>query len=158
MRFFRPTPLNALEQTDATTKCRLCATAKQWPAACADTSHSPKTAHTQAHRPQGVQQAQRAQSPRHNGMQRGQKAAERWKTDPNGDYAQAQRDTMGKTHRRNRVQGQTTRARIQLLVGDSFADTGQLPTRREIMRETGLSETTVKRHLRSLREDGLMPD
>lgn len=92
------------------------------------------------------------------GRRGGQKAAERWKTDPDGEYAQAQRDTMGKTHRRNRVQGQTTRAKIQLLVGESFADTGLLPTRREIMRETGLSEAAVKRHLRSLREDGLMPD
>lgn len=114
--------------------------------------------HTQAHRSQAVQQTQSAKPSPPWGRKGGKKAAERWKTDPNGEYAQAQRDTMGKTHRRNRVQGQTTRARIQLLVGESFADTGHLPTRREIMRETGLSEATVKRHLRSLREDGLMPD
>lgn len=91
------------------------------------------------------------------GRKGGKKAAERWKTDPNGDYAQAQRATMKKTHRKKKIQGQTTRARVQLVVGEVFADTGKVPTRREIMRETGLSEATVKRHLRSLRENGLLP-
>ena len=46
---------------------------------------------------------------------------------------------------------------MQLFIGEAYADTGKIPTRREIMRETGLSEATVKRHVRSLREDGLMP-
>lgn len=91
------------------------------------------------------------------GRKGGKKAAERWKTDPNGEYAQAQRATMKKTHRKKKIQGQTTRARVQLVVGEVFADTGKVPTRREIMRETGLSEATVKRHLRSLRENGLLP-
>lgn len=91
------------------------------------------------------------------GRKGGQTAAQRWKTDPNGDYAQAQRATMKKTHRKKKIQGQTTRARVQLVVGEVFADTGKIPTRREIMRETGLSEATVKRHLRSLRENGLLP-
>lgn len=92
------------------------------------------------------------------GRRGGQKAAERWKTDPEGDYAQQRRATMQKTHRRKKMQGQTTRARVQLFIGEAFADTGKIPTRREIMRETGLSEATVKRHVRSLRENGLMPD
>lgn len=91
------------------------------------------------------------------GRKGGKKAAERWTTDPNGEYAQAQRATMKKTHRKKKIQGQTTRARVQLVVGEVFADTGEIPTRREIMRETGLSEATVKRHLRSLRENGLLP-
>ena len=91
------------------------------------------------------------------GRRGGQKAAQRWKTDPDGEYAQAQRATMKKTHRLKKIQGQTTRARVQLVVGEGFADTGRVPTRREIMRETGLSEATVKRHLRALRQDGLLP-
>ncbi|MCQ4623694.1 transcriptional regulator [Corynebacterium sp. CCUG 70398] len=92
------------------------------------------------------------------GRRGGQKAAQRWETDPEGDYAQRQRATMKKTHRRKKMQGQTTRARVQLFIGEAFADTGKIPKRREIMRETGLSEATMKRHVRSLREDGLMPD
>lgn len=92
------------------------------------------------------------------GRRGGQKAAQRWKTDPDGEYARGRRAMMEKTHRRKRVQGQTTRARVQLLVGEFYADTGKLPTRREIMRETGLSEATVKRHLRALRKAGLMPE
>lgn len=91
------------------------------------------------------------------GRKGGKKASERWQTDPDGEYAQAQRATMKKTHRQKKIQGQTTRARVQLVVGEVFADTGKVPTRREIMRETGLSEATVKRHLRSLRENGLLP-
>lgn len=92
------------------------------------------------------------------GRRGGQKAAQRWETDPEGDYAQQQRATMKKTHRRKKMQGQTTRARVQLFIGETFADTGKIPTRREIMRETGLSEATMKRHVRALREDGLIPD
>ncbi|MFS0164017.1 ArsR family transcriptional regulator [Corynebacterium striatum] len=34
----------------------------------------------------------------------------------------------------------------------------RLPTRREIMTETGLSEATVKRHLRTLRSEGAIPE
>ena len=45
------------------------------------------------------------------GRKGGKKAAERWKTDPDGEYAQAQRATMKKTHRKKKIQGQTTRAR-----------------------------------------------
>lgn len=92
------------------------------------------------------------------GRKGGQKAAQRWKTDPESDYAKQQRATMKKTHRRKKMQGQTTRARVQLFIGETYSDTGKPPTRREIMRETGLSEATVKRHIRALREDGLMPD
>jgi len=63
---------------------------------------------------------------------------------------------MKKTHRHRKCRGRP-RARVQLFIGEAYADTGKIPTRREIMRETGLSEATVKRHVRSLREDGLMP-
>ncbi|QFQ01498.1 Bacterial regulatory protein, arsR family [Corynebacterium urogenitale] len=87
----------------------------------------------------------------------GQKAAERWK-DRNSEYAQTELSKLRKTHMKKRVQGQTTRARIQTIVGQSFVETGKLPTRKEIMSETGLSEATVKRHLRELRAAGLISD
>ncbi|WP_239107223.1 ArsR family transcriptional regulator [Corynebacterium sp. FDAARGOS 1242] len=91
------------------------------------------------------------------GRKGGKKASERWQTDPDGEYAQTQRATMKNTLRQKKIQDQTTRARVQLVVGEVFADTGKVPTRCEIMRETGLPEATVKRHLRSLRENGLLP-
>ena len=43
------------------------------------------------------------------GRRGGQKAAQRWKTDPHGEYAQTQRTKLEKTHRKKRVEGQTTR-------------------------------------------------
>jgi len=44
------------------------------------------------------------------GRRGGKKAAKRWETDPEGDYAQQQRATMKKTHRHKKMQGQATRA------------------------------------------------
>ena len=86
------------------------------------------------------------------GRKGGQKAAQRWK-DRDSDYAQSER-----THRRKRVQGQTTRAKIQALIGQSFVETGVISSRKEIMAETSVSESTVKRHLRDLRTAGLLPE
>ena len=91
------------------------------------------------------------------GRRGGQKAAQRWKTDPDGKYAQAQRSKLEKTHRKKRVEGQTTRARIQALIGDSYVQTGTVLTRKQIMEETGLSRATVTRHLAVLREQGMVP-
>ncbi|WP_141741083.1 ArsR family transcriptional regulator, partial [Corynebacterium sp. HMSC05D08] len=91
------------------------------------------------------------------GRRGGQKAAQRWKTDPEGKYAQAQRSKLEKTHRKKRVEGQTTRARIQALIGDSYVQTGTVLTRKQIMEETGLSRATVTRHLAALREQGMIP-
>nr|WP_246817379.1 replication initiation protein [Corynebacterium sp. HMSC071B10] len=91
------------------------------------------------------------------GRKGGQKAAQRWKTDPDGKYAQAQRSKLEKTHRKKRVEGQITRARIQALIGDSYVQTGTVLTRKQIMEETGLSRATVTRHLAALREQGMVP-
>ena len=71
------------------------------------------------------------------GRRGGQKASQRWK-DRDSDYAQSELAKLERTHRRKRVQGQTTRARIQALVGQSFVETGKLPSRKEIMAETGV--------------------
>lgn len=91
------------------------------------------------------------------GRRGGQKAAQRWKTDPHGEYAQTQRSKLEKTHRKKRVEGQTTRARIQALIGDSYVQTGTVLTRKQVMEETGLSRATVTRHLAALREQGMIP-
>lgn len=90
------------------------------------------------------------------GRRGGKKAAQRWKDRDND--AQSELAKLERTHLRKRVQGQTTRARIQALVGQSFVETGKLPSRKEIMAETGVSESTVKRHLRELRSAGLLPE
>lgn len=91
------------------------------------------------------------------GRRGGKKAAQRW-NDRDSDYAQSELAKLERTHRRKRVQGQTTRAKIQALVGQIFVETGKIPSRKEIMAETGVSESTVKRHLRDLRTAGLLPE
>lgn len=92
------------------------------------------------------------------GRQGGQKAAQRWKTDPEGQYAQNQLQKLKKTHRKKRVEGQTTRAKIQTLIGEAYVQTGEVLTRKQIVDETGLSRATVTRHLAALREQGALPE
>lgn len=46
------------------------------------------------------------------GRKGGQKAAEHWKNDPNGKYAQGQRETLEKSNLRREQQGKTRRLRI----------------------------------------------
>lgn len=91
------------------------------------------------------------------GRRGGKKAAQRWKIEPDGKYALAQRDKLEKTHRKKRIEGQTTQAKIQALVGEVYVQTGKVLTRKQIMRETGLSRATVTRHLSALRKAGLIP-
>src|SRR5699024_8015354 len=92
------------------------------------------------------------------GRKGGQKAAQRWKTDPEGQYAQNQLQKLKKTHRKKRVEGQTTRAKIQALIGEAYVQTGEVLTRKQIVDETGLSRATVTRHLAALREQGALPE
>lgn len=92
------------------------------------------------------------------GRKGGQKAAQRWKTDPEGQYAQNQLQKLKKTHRKKRVEGQTTRAKIQTLIGEAYVQTGEVLTRKQIVDETGLSRATVTRHLAALREQGALPE
>jgi DNA-binding transcriptional ArsR family regulator len=92
------------------------------------------------------------------GRKGGQKAAQRWKTDPEGQYAQNQLQKLKKTHRKKRVEGQTTRAKIQALIGEAYVQTGDVITRKQIMDETGLSRATVTRHLAALRAQGVLPE
>lgn len=92
------------------------------------------------------------------GRRGGQKAAQRWKTDPDGDYAKGRREVMEQTHRRRRGRGQGTRGRIQTFVGQQYAETGTMPTRKEIAAEVGCTPRTVTTHLAALREAGFLPD
>lgn len=92
------------------------------------------------------------------GSRGGKKAAERWKEDPEGDYARGRRAELKKTQKRKKVQGQTSRARVQTVVGEYYAQHDRVPTWAEIMTETGLSRATVARHLAALRSTGMLPE
>lgn len=89
------------------------------------------------------------------GRRGGQKAAQRWKTDPN--YAQAAREPLEATQRRQRVTGNLNRANVLAAFSRGVQETGTPPTWREIAEETGLTERSVARHLRVLRDRGFLP-
>ncbi|OCW84459.1 replicase RepA [Nocardia farcinica] len=91
------------------------------------------------------------------GRRGGQRAAQRW-ADRDSDYARGRLEAMARTHRRKRLHGQTTRARILALIGQQYDELGTVPTRAEIMADTGLSRATVGRHLAALRSAGLLPE
>jgi DNA-binding GntR family transcriptional regulator len=91
------------------------------------------------------------------GSRGGKKAAQRWK-DRDSDYAKNELAKLEKTHRKKRIAGQTTKARIQTLVGQHYIETGKVLSRKEIMTETGLSRATVTRHLAVLKSEGLIPE
>lgn len=92
------------------------------------------------------------------GRRGGQKAAQRWKTDPDGEYARAQRTTMKKTHRKKKAQGTNNRQKVGQFVNEYWIETDSLPTWGEIQSETGLSRATVARHVSALKELGEWPE
>ncbi len=92
------------------------------------------------------------------GRRGGQKAAQRWKTDPHGEYAQGRRETLEKTHRKKKAQGRSTKSRISQMVNDQYVQTGTVPTWAEIGTEVGVSRATVARHIAALKKSGDYPD
>ena len=54
------------------------------------------------------------------GRKGGQKAAQRWKTDPDGEFAQNQRATLTEANKRRAQEGKGTRGRVLSLSMDIF--------------------------------------
>ncbi|GAB3597867.1 Replicase family protein (plasmid) [Corynebacterium faecale] len=92
------------------------------------------------------------------GRRGGKKAAERWETDPNGEYAQSRRAVMKKTHKRKKIEGVGNRQKVGQFITSYWMETEQLPTWQEIQQETGLSRATVARHISALKELGEYPE
>ncbi|BDV26563.1 replication initiation protein [Corynebacterium ulcerans] len=92
------------------------------------------------------------------GRRGGQKAAQRWKTDPQVEYAQAQRKNLASVNKRKRASGNNTRAQILAVASQSFTQTGKLPTWKSIEEEVGVSRRTVAYHVSALKKAGLYPE
>lgn len=90
------------------------------------------------------------------GRRGGKKAAERWKTDPEGKYAQEQREALAAANKRRSVQGQSTRGRVLSIYAQTLFDTGSVPTARQIAEEIGCERSTVARHISALKKAGLI--
>ena len=90
------------------------------------------------------------------GRRGGKKSAERWKTDPEGKYAQEQREALAAANKRRSVQGQSTRGRVLSIYAQTLFDTGSAPTARQIAEEIGCERSTVARHISALKKAGLI--
>lgn len=90
------------------------------------------------------------------GRKGGQKAAERWKTDPEGDYVTAQRETLAAANKRCARQGTGTRGRVLAVYSQTLVDTGEVHTARQIAEEIGITKRMVNIHLKALRDAGLV--
>lgn len=90
------------------------------------------------------------------GRRGGKKAAKRWETDPKGEYAQNELKKLQSTNKRRRLRGQSTRVCVLNVAMDTVAQTGKLPSGREIAEELGVTKRTVNLHLKALREAGLL--
>ena len=81
------------------------------------------------------------------GRRGGQKAAQRWKTDPNGDYAKAELEKLAKANANRKVSATADKFQIASWFMKSKAETGEWPRVAEAMEEFGVSRDTVKRAL-----------
>ena len=90
------------------------------------------------------------------GRRGGKKAAERWKTAPEGQYAQEQREALAAANKRRSIQGKSTQARVLSAALDALSQTGEIPLAREIANELGVTKRTVNLHLKTLRELGML--
>ena len=92
------------------------------------------------------------------GRRGGKKAAKRWETDPDGEYAQSQRKNLQDANKRKRAAGNNTRAQILAIASQVFNQTGRVPTWKEIAQELNISRRTVAYHVAALKEVGLYPE
>lgn len=65
--------------------------------------------------------------PSDDGPQRWTKAAQRWKTDPQGEYAQERRATLSAATNRRTATGKSNAFRIAAFFADTFGQSGQYP-------------------------------
>lgn len=90
------------------------------------------------------------------GRKGGQKVAHRWKTEPEGEYAKAQRKTLSAANQQRKLRGNATRAQVYSTYAEVLAQTGKAPTGREIGQELGITRQQANRHLKALRGAGLI--
>lgn len=92
------------------------------------------------------------------GRKGGKKAAQRWTTDPNGDYAKNALEKLDKANKQRQRQGNSTRGRVLALATDVLAQTGEMPSGRDIGSELGITKRSANLHLKALREAGLLTE
>lgn len=90
------------------------------------------------------------------GRRGGQKAAQRWQTDPDGKYAQTERKKLQSANALRQSRGRGTRGRVLATAMDILTQTGKVPSGRTVGQELGITRQQANRHLKALREAGLI--
>lgn len=83
------------------------------------------------------------------GRRGGQKAAQRWKTDPDGEYANKEREKLEAANKKRETNAIADRFTIASWFMKGKAETNEWPLIAEAMEEFGVSRDTVKRALRT---------
>lgn len=84
------------------------------------------------------------------GSRGGKTAAKRWE-DPNSEYARRERAKLAAANQKRAAIGRANKAEAMAYIAKLVAETGAAPTRRELMKEFGISEATAKRYMRDAR-------
>lgn len=82
------------------------------------------------------------------GRKGGKKAAQRWKTDRDGEYAQIARKNLQSANSRRAAKGRVSKRDIANYFESTFVDTGSWPTSAEAMKEFSVSRPTISRALK----------
>lgn len=82
------------------------------------------------------------------GRRGGQKAAQRWETDRDGEYAQTARRNLQAANSRRAAIGRVSKRDIANYFESTFVDTGSWPTSAEAMKEFSVSRPTISRALK----------
>ena len=83
------------------------------------------------------------------GRKGGQKSAQRWKTEPDSEYAQRSRETLAAANERRKVNATADQFAIASWFLKANAETGEWPTVAEAMAEFRCSRSTVNRALQN---------
>ena len=83
------------------------------------------------------------------GRRGGQKAAQRWEADPEGEYAQSRLEALEEANQRRQTGAKAGKFAIASWFMTANAETGEWPSIPEAMSEFGVSRDTVKRALRT---------
>ena len=82
------------------------------------------------------------------GRKGGQKSAQRWKTERDGEYAQTARKNLQRANSRRAAKSRVSKRDIANYFESTFIDTGTWPTSSEAMKEFNVSRPTVSRALK----------
>lgn len=84
------------------------------------------------------------------GRRGGQKAAERWKTDPEGEYAQANRQRLQAANKRREMTGELLELRVKAAILDARSQSAPDPSTRELAGDLGVSERRIQQVRKAL--------